>query len=187
MGVEEVNPDAKVLVAVTNSWFSPDDEQAASDALIDKGCDVLAQHVDTTAPQTASEENGTWAIGYNSDMSKETPDATLTSVIWNWSAYYTSYVNSIVNATYDGSNYYGGMDESLVGLTGLSSLCEDGTQEKVNEMQQKILSGEFGVFDGEILTNDGTVIGEEGKTLDDATITGKINWYYHNVEVVDWK
>lgn len=115
------------------------------------------------------------------------PDATLTSVIWNWSAYYTSYVNSIVNATYDGSNYYGGMDESLVGLTGLSSLCEDGTQEKVNEMQQKILSGEFGVFDGEILTNDGTVIGEEGKTLDDATITGKINWYYHNVEVVDWK
>ena len=159
MGVEEVNPDAK----------------------------VLAQHVDTTAPQTASEENGTWAIGYNSDMSKETPDATLTSVIWNWSAYYTSYVNSIVNATYDGSNYYGGMDESLVGLTGLSSLCEDGTQEKVNEMQQKIVSGEFGVFDGEILTNDGTVIGEEGKTLDDATITGKINWYYHNVEVVDWK
>lgn len=187
MGVEEVNPDAKVLVAVTNSWFSPDDEQAASDALIGKGCDVLAQHVDTTAPQTASEKKGTWAIGYNSDMSKETPDATLTSVIWNWSAYYTSYVNSIVNATYDGSNYYGGMDESLVGLTGLSSLCEDGTQEKVNEMQQKILSGEFGVFDGEILTNDGTVIGEEGKTLDDATITGKINWYYHNVEVVDWK
>ena len=79
------------------------------------------------------------------------------------------------------------MDDSLVVQTGLSSLCEDGTQEKVNEMQQKILSGEFGVFDGEILTNDGTVIGEEGKTLDDATITGKINWYYHNVEVVDWK
>lgn len=187
MGVEEVNPDARVLVAVTNSWFSPDDEQAASDALIGMGCDVLAQHVDTTAPQTASEKNGTWSIGYNSDMSKETPDATLTSVIWNWSAYYTSYVNSIINATYDGSNYYGGMDESLVGLTALSSLCEDGTQEKVSEMQQKILSGEFGVFDGEILTNDGTKVGEKGKTLDDATITGQINWYYHNVEVVDWK
>lgn len=187
MGVELVNPDAKVLVAVTNSWFSPDDEQAASDALIEQGCDVLAQHVDTTAPQTASEKNGTWAIGYNSDMSKETPDATLTSVIWNWSAYYTSYVNSIVNATYDGSNYYGGMSESLVGLTALSSLCEDETQEKVTEMQQKILTGEFGVFDGEILTNDGTTVGENKKTLDDATITGGINWYYHNVEVVDWK
>lgn len=187
MGVESVNPDAKVMVAVTNSWFSPEDEQAASDALIAKGCDVLAQHVDTTAPQTASEANGTWAIGYNSDMSKETPNATLTSVIWNWSAYYTSFVGSIVNATYDASNYYGGMDESLIGLTALSSLCDEATQEKVSEAQQKILSGQFGVFDGEIQTNDGSVIGEAGKTLDDATITGGINWYYHNVEVVDWK
>ncbi len=187
MGVELVNPNAKVLVAVTNSWFSPDDEQAASDALIAQGCDVLSQHVDTTAPQTASQANGTWAIGYNSDMSKETPDATLTSVIWNWSAYYTSYVNSVVNATYDGSNYYGGMSESLIGLTDLSSLCEDGTSEKVLEMQQKILKGEFNVFDGVITTNDGTTVGEEGKTLDDATITGGINWYYKNVEVVEWK
>lgn len=187
MGIESVNPQAKVLVAVTNSWFSPDDEQAASDALIAKGCDVLAQHVDTTAPQTASEANGTWAIGYNSDMSKETPNATLTSVIWNWSAYYTSYVGSIVNATYDASNYYGGMDESLIGLTALSSLCDEATQEKVSQAQQNILSGQFGVFDGEIQTNDGSVVGEAGKTLDDATITGGINWYYHNVEVVDWK
>ena len=187
MGVESVNPDAKVLVAVTNSWFSPDDEKAAADALIAQGCDVLAQHVDTTAPQTASENNGTWAIGYNSDMSKETPNATLTSVIWNWSAYYTSYVNSIVNATYDGSNYYGGMEDSLVGLTSLSGLCDEETAAKVSEAQKKILTGEFGVFDGEIVTNDGTTVGEAGKTLDDATITGGINWYYKNVQVINWK
>lgn len=187
MGVESVNPNARVLVAVTNSWFSPDDEKAASDALIAKKCDVLAQHVDTTAPQTASDKNGTWAIGYNSDMSKETPNATLTSVIWNWSAYYTSYVNSIVNASYDGSNYYGGMEESLIGLTDLSSICEDGTSEKLSEAQQKIMKGEIGVFDGEIKTNDGKIVGEAGKTLDDGTITGGINWYYQNVEVIDWK
>lgn len=187
MGVASVNPKAKVLVAVTNSWFSPDDEQAASDALIDEGCDVLAQHVDTTAPQTASQANGTWSIGYNSDMSKETPDATLTSVIWNWSAYYTSYVNSIVNATYDASNYYGGMPESLVGLTDLAGICEPETQDLVTEVQQQILKGEFNVFDGVIPTNDGSTVGEDGKTLDDATITGGINWYYENVEVIDWK
>lgn len=187
MGVAAVNPDAKVYVAVTNSWFSPEDEQAASDALIARDCDVLAQHVDTTAPQTAAEANGTWAIGYNSDMSKETPDATLTSVIWNWSAYYTSYVNSIVNATYDASNYYGGMTESLIGLTDLSDICEDGTSEMVLDAQQKILKGEFNVFDGVIETNDGSTVGEEGKTLDDATITGGINWYYKNVEVINWK
>ena len=187
LGVESVNKDAKVYVAVTNSWFSPEDEENAAKALVNIGCDVLTQHVDTLAPQTVSQDNNTWSIGYNSDMSKETPNATLTSVIWNWSAYYTSYVNSIINATYDGKNYYGGMDESLVSLTSLSGLCEDGTAEKVNEAQQKILSGELGVFDGVLTTNDGGTVGEEGKTLDDATITGGINWYYQNVEVLNWK
>ena len=67
IGVESVNKAAKVKVAVTNSWYAPDDEKKASDALIAAGCDVLAQHCDTTAPQEASQDNGTWSIGYNSD------------------------------------------------------------------------------------------------------------------------
>ena len=120
-------------------------------------------------------------------MSKETPDSCLCSVIWNWSAYYTSAVKSIIDGSWDGSNYYGGMSDSLVSLTALSGLCENGTADKVNEAQQKILSGELGVFDGVLRTNDGKTVGEEGKTLDDATITGGIDWYYHNVEVLDWK
>lgn len=187
IGVEKANPNAQVYVAVTNSWFDPEAEQQAAGALIDMDCDVLAQHVDTTAPQVASENNGTWSIGYNSDMSKETPNATITSVIWNWGAYYTSYVNSIINGDYDGENYYSGMDQSLVGLTSLSDLCAEGTAEIVSEESQKIISGEYNVFDGELKTNEGKTVGKKGETLDDATITGGINWYYHNVAEVDWK
>ena len=187
IGVESVNKAAKVKVAVTNSWYAPDDEKKASDALIAAGCDVLAQHCDTTAPQEASQDNGTWSIGYNSDMSKETPKATLTSVIWNWSAYYTSYISSIINASYDGKNYYGGMKENLVSLTELSSLCERDTEDKIKEAKENIISGKFGVFDGVLKTNTGKTVGKEGKTLDDATITGKINWYYHNVSLINWK
>lgn len=187
IGVESVNKVAKVKVAVTNSWYAPDDEKKASDALIAAGCDVLAQHCDTTAPQEASQDNGTWSIGYNSDMSKETPKATLTSVIWNWSAYYTSYISSIINASYDGKNYYGGMKENLVSLIELSSLCESDTADKIKEAKENIISGKFGVFDGVLKTNTGKTVGKEGKTLDDATITGKINWYYHNVSLINWK
>ena len=61
----------------------------------------------------------------------------------------------------------------------------DGTKEKVDEAKAKILSGESNVFDGVMETNTGETVGEEGKTLDDATITGGINWYYKNVEVVE--
>ena len=185
LGVESVNADAKVYVAVTNSWYDPEKEEEKSRMLLDMGCDVMTQHCDTPYPQTLAQEYGVYGIGYNSDMSKETPDACLTSVIWNWSAYYTSAVKSIINGTWDGSNYFGGMQEGLVQITRLADFCAEGTQEKVDEATQAILSGNFNVFDGVMETNTGEKIGVEGGTLDDATITGGINWYYRNVVVVE--
>lgn len=185
IGVESVNPNAKIYVVVTNSWYDPDKEKAASEQLLDMGCDVMAQHCDTPYPQTLAQDRGVYGIGYNSDMSKETPNSCLTSVIWNWSAYYTSAVKSVMNGTWDGSNYYGGMAEGLVGITNLAGFAADGTQEKVNEATAAILSGENNVFDGVLETNTGDTIGSEGSTLDDATITGGINWYYRNVVVVE--
>lgn len=185
IGVESVNPDAKIYVVVTNSWYDPDKEKAASEQLLDMGCDVMAQHCDTAYPQTLAQDRGVYGIGYNSDMSKETPDSCLTSVIWNWSAYYTSAVKSVMNGTWDGSNYYGGMAEGLVGITNLAGFAAEGTQEKVDEATAAILSGENNVFDGVLETNTGDTIGSEGSTLDDATITGGINWYYRNVVVVE--
>lgn len=185
IGVASVNPDAKINVIITNSWYDPEKEEAASRQLLDMGCDVMAQHCDTAYPQTLAQERGVYGIGYNSDMSKETPDSCLTSVIWNWSAYYTSAVKSIIDGSWDGSNYYGGMAEGLVEITNLASFAAEGTQEKVDEATAAILSGQNNVFDGVMTTNTGETIGQEGSTLDDATITGGINWYYHNVVIVE--
>ena len=185
MGIYSVNQNAKVYVKVTNSWFDPDGEKAAAETLLNMGCDVIAQHCDTEYPQTLAQEKGVYSIGYNSDMSKNAPEACLCSVIWNWSAYYTSAVQSVIDGTWDGSNYYGGMNENLVGLTSLADFCADGTGEKVEEAKAAILSGEHGVFDGVIETNTGETVGKEGKTLDDATITGGIDWYFKTVEVVE--
>ena len=170
---------------MTNSWYDPEKEEAASRELLDMGCDVMTQHCDTPYPMTLAEEYGVYGIGYNSDMSKDTPDACLTSVIWNWSAYYTSAVNSIINGTWDGSNYYGGMAEGVVQVTNIADFAAEGTREKVNEEQKRIVSGEFNVFDGVMETNTGETVGTEGGTLDDATITGALNWYYRNVVVVE--
>lgn len=185
LGIYSVNPDAQVYVKVTDSWYDPDAEKAAAELLLDMGCDVITQHCDTSYPQTLAQERGVYGIGYNSDMSKEAPEACLCSVIWNWSAYYTSAVQSVIDGTWDGSNYYGGMNENLVGITELADFCADGTAEKVKEAKKQILSGELGVFDGVIETNEGTTVGEAGKTLDDATITGAINWYFKTVNVVE--
>ncbi len=184
LGVYSVNPSAQIYVKVTNSWYDPAAEKAAASTLLDMNCDVITQHCDTTYPQLLAQQKNVYSIGYNSDMSKDAPDACLCSVIWNWSAYYTAAVQSVIDGTWDGSNYYGGMNENLVGITQLADFCKSGTQQKVDEAKKDIISGKLGIFDGVIETNTGTTVGESGKTLKDSDITGNINWYFKTVTVV---
>lgn len=183
MGAYSVNPDCEVYVKVTNSWFDPEGETQAAQALVDLGCDVLAQHCDTPNPQTVAEQNGVWGVGYNSDMSKDAPGAVLTSVMWDWSVYYTYAVQSVIDGTWTGENYFGGMADGLVDIAPLSDLCAEGTQEAVDAARKQIIEEGFNVFDGVIETNDGSTVGEEGSTLSDSDITGSMNWYFKNVVV----
>ena len=184
LGVYSVNPSAQIYVKVTNSWYDPAAEKAAASTLLNMNCDVMAQHCDTTYPQLLAQQKNVYSIGYNSDMSKDAPDACLCSVIWNWSAYYTAAVQSVIDGTWDGSNYYGGMNENIVGITQLADFCKSGTQQKVDEAKKDIISGKLGIFDGVIETNTGTTVGESGKTLKDSDITGNINWYFKTVTLV---
>lgn len=184
LGVYFVNPSAQIYVKVTNSWYDPAAEKAAASTLLNMNCDVIAQHCDTTYPQLLAQQKNVYSIGYNSDMSKDAPDACLCSVIWNWSAYYTAAVQSVIDGTWDGSNYYGGMNENIVGITQLADFCKSGTQQKVDEAKKDIISGKLGIFDGVIETNTGTTVGESGKTLKDSDITGNINWYFKTVTLV---
>ena len=183
MGAYSVNPDCEVYVKVTNSWFDPEGETQAAQALVDLGCDVIAQHCDTPNPQTVAEQNGVWGVGYNSDMAKDAPGAVLTSVMWDWSVYYTQAVQSVIDGTWSGENYFGGMADGLVNIAELSDLSAEGTKEAVEAAREQITKEGFNVFDGVIETNDGSTVGEEGGTLSDADITGNMNWYFKNVVV----
>jgi Uncharacterized ABC-type transport system, periplasmic component/surface lipoprotein len=182
MGVESVNPNAKVYVKVTNTWYDPTLEQQAAEALLDAGCDVIGQHADTTAPQLAAEAKGVWGCGYNSDMTKDAPKAHLTAPIWNWGAYYTSAVKSVIDGTWTGKNYYGGLAEGLVDVSPLSANCADGTQAAIDAAKKKMLDG-FKVFEGDLFDNQGKQVCKKGEALSDGDITGKMNWYYKNVVV----
>ena len=185
MGVASVNPDAEVYVSVTNSWFDPEGEKQAAERLIAEGCDVIGQHCDTPNPQTAAEEHGVWGVGYNSDMTKDAPGATLTSVMWDWSVYYTKAVQNVIGGTWVAGekvdNYFGDMADGLVTLGEFNSdLVTDEMIAKVEEVKAQIVSGEWDVFDGktEIMDNEGNAHTLEGADY------GSCNWYYENVNVL---
>ena len=195
MGVASVNPDAVVEVKVTNSWYDPEGEGQAAQALIDDGCDVIAQHCDTNNPQNKARDNKVWGVGYNSDMTTEVGPSVLTSVVWNWGAYYTQAVQNVIDGTWTPGtkveDYFGSMADGLVAITPLSEEVAEGTQEAIDVAAAAIKDGSFDVFTGTYTDAAGNTIGcngtmecNDGSTLEvDGTNYAAITKYYKNVVV----
>lgn len=158
LGVQSVNPDAVVYVKYTNTWYDATLERQTADALLDMGCDVIAQHCDTANPQIAAQERGVWGCGYNADMTVDAPKAHLTAPVWNWGAVYTKEVQDVIDGVWAPENIFLDMSDGLVGLSPLSENCAEGTAEAIEAAKAKLLSGEFDVFDQELWDNQGNQI-----------------------------
>lgn len=175
MGVNSVNTKARVHVRITNSKNNPEEEHFAAVALIEKNCDVLAQHCGSSVPQVTAQNNKVFGIGYNADMSKDAPKAVLTSVIWNWSIYYKLAVFNVITGEWGNENFVGSLGEGFVDITPLADFCAKDTDVKVEEARIKLSSGTWNVFDGELETNKG-----EYKTVNHYS---EIDWYFKNIIV----
>lgn len=183
LGVEKVNPKARIYVKVTYSWFDPMGEAFESRILIASGCDIIAQHTDTPIPMKEAEKAGVWGIGYSTDMSADAPNAVITSVIWRWSAYYTFLVQSVIDGTFTSAPWYGSLKDRVVDIApfnkNISMNAE--TARIIDEERLRIESGAFNVFSGIMETNNGKSIGMEGENLTDDEIRNGMNWYYRTV------
>lgn len=181
LGVYSVNEDAKVYVEAIECWFDAEKEEEAAKKLLADGCDVIAQHCGTPAAMLAAEEAGAFGVGCNSDMSMDAPDAVLVSTMWDWSVYYIQTVQSLLNGTWENTNYLGGMKEGVVRLSGLSSFNAPEAAARIEQVLAKLFLGEFQIFSGEIETNEGTIVGEKGKAFAVEEIIEKTHWYFKNV------
>ncbi|HEY8421164.1 MAG TPA: BMP family ABC transporter substrate-binding protein [Thermoclostridium sp.] len=180
LGVRSVNPDATVEVVWTSTWYDPSLEKSAAISLLDKGCDVIAQHQDTTGPQIAAQERGKWCIGYNCDTSEVVPESFLTAPVFNWGPYYADQIQKVLDGTWKSENYWGGMEDGVVKLAPLTKNAPAGAQEKVDEMTQKIINGEFKVFQGPIKDQNGNIKVPEGTVMTDDELLS-FNWFVEGV------
>ncbi|PID27201.1 MAG: BMP family ABC transporter substrate-binding protein [Candidatus Cloacimonadota bacterium] len=180
LGVKSVNPKAKVHVRWTHTWYDPAKEKEAAKALLDEKCDIIAQHQDTAGPQQAAEERGVWSIGYNSDMKFMAPKAYMTAPIWDWSSYYISQVDAIKNGTWKTHSFWGGMKDGVVTLAPLTENAPEGAKSKVDEIKDKIISGELFVFQGPIKDQSGKLRVKENVKMTDKELK-EINWFVEGV------
>lgn len=181
LGAQSVNPDAKVDVVWSNTWFDPNTERQAAISLLDKGADVLMAYQDSPATVQAAAERGAFAGGNDSDMTRYAPDAYLTNPVWNWGPYYTSIVKEVQAGTWKNDPYMGSMKDGMVDIAPLGPKVPDDVKKLVEDAKAKILDGSLEVFTGPIVDASGAVKLKDGEKMPLDTIL-QMNWFVKGVE-----
>jgi len=166
LGVRSVNPDAKVTVVWTNTWYDPVKEREAAVALLDSGADIIAQHQDTTEPQKAAQERGVLSIGYDSDMRAFVGDSVLTSPMWNWSEYYIDTVQAAIDGKWETHSYWGGLGDDVVRLADYSAKVPQDVRDLVDAAKKEIIDNDQ-IFCGPIKDQAGNEVVAAGQCLSD--------------------
>jgi basic membrane protein A len=168
----------------TNTWFDPQKERQAAEALLDGGADVIAQHQDTTGPQLAAEARGKYGVGYDADMSKFAPKAVLTSPIWHWEVYYTQVVKDVIAGTWTSSQYWGGWKDGIVDLAPIGPMVPEDVKKMAEDEVAKFKAGDqtiFTIFTGPIKDQSGTEKLPAGKSMTAEELLS-MNWLVEGVE-----
>ena len=181
LGAKSVNPDVKVKVLWTNTWYNPASEKQAALTLLDAGADVIVQHQNTPGPQQAAEERGKFGIGYNVDMSGAAPKAELTSAVWNWGPYYASAIQQIIDGKWKSGAYWGSMKDKVVYIAPYGPAVSEDTKKITDAAKAKIIDGSLKVFTGPIKDQSGNVKVAEGQTISDEDLL-KFDWFVEGVE-----
>ncbi len=208
LGVQPVNPDAKVYVKNLGAWADEINESAFATELIDSyKCGVISQHCDSAQPQIAAEKAGVFGCGYNSDMTGDAPKAHLTAAIWNWDVYYATAMQAAMDcgtadkfvSTMGSSAYYGGLKENFVDVSPLSDNCAPNTDKAIEAVRKLMVDGEWDVFsgvklsiaaDGTVTKSDAALVDNKGNeivpaggaSVEDGVITGTMDYFVAGVE-----
>lgn len=132
IGINEVNPDAKVYVIRIGAWYAPDLAREASATLVEQiGCDVLGFTEDTPATieyaQSLYEERGVLVpvFSHYSPMYEYGRDVVVTGQVVRWDKIYRDILVKVYAGQYTSRNlenvdYWYLLDSDAVGLGGIS-------------------------------------------------------------------
>ena len=162
LGAKKKNPDVELKITWVYTWYDPGKEKDAATAMIQQGCDIVAQHTDSPAPLQAAEEAGVLGFGQASDQMKFAPNAQLTATIDNWGPYYIKKVGQVLDGTWETGDYFGHMNEGAVQMAPFANMPAD-VQAEAQRVKDAISAGELFGFTGPINKQDGTVFLKEGE------------------------
>lgn len=181
LGVRSVNPEATVHVVWTNEWESAEKEKKAVKRLIkEAGADLVTYHQNQHYVAQEADAAGVYSIGYNA-VAGGLSEKYLTAAVWNWNElYYQILREHLQGKSNSVKRHWFAIQTGVVDLAEYSVLVEEEVKKQV-EKTEKELAGGNEVFSGVIYDNEGTLRCDEGESISDEILLGKMNWFVDGV------
>lgn len=185
LGVQSVNPAAKVQVAWTGSWQDGLKETLNARRLVEeKGADVLTYHQNQKFVAEAAAALGVDFIAYHETFADTSPHY-LTSVLCRWEAYYANIVSRYLKGELNRQKInWLGIEDGVVYLEPYTNNISAAMRTQVENAAKDMREG-FVVFSGEIYDNEGNLRCAADEALSDDILLTQVDWLVEGVEVLD--
>lgn len=172
----KVNPKFETKVIWVSTWYDPAKEADAAKALMDQGCDVIAQHTDSPAALQAAEQRGLFAFGQASDMSAFAPKAHLTAIVNRWDRYYVSRIESQLAGTWKSGDTWWGFAQDGLEMSPMGPGVSAEAKAAAAKIEAEIRGGKNPLF-GSFKDNKGGA-----RTVANDGDLWKMDWYVEGVQ-----
>lgn len=176
LGVEAVNPDARIEVLWVNSWYDPDLEREAARTLFEAGADVIVSDMSSPGIPSFADREGLLFSSYDQDMSEVNPESWMGGFRIRWDAYYKKAVEDMIAGVWEPELYYGGIAEGMLVEAAYGPAVTQAVLDAIEEKKQELISGSFEVFRGPISDNDGVERVADGESLGLVEVQGCCDW-----------
>ena len=180
LGMQSVNPKARMKFILINSWYDPPKEGDAAKALMDQGCDIITQHTDSPAPLQAAASRGVKAFGQSTDMAKFASGTQLTASTDNWGPYYIKRIGDALDGKWASTDTWGGFDSGLLTMSPFTNMPEE-VAKMAAAAEADIKAGKNLVFTGPVKDQSGAEKIAAGKSMDDGALSG-MQWLVQGID-----
>lgn len=181
LSAQRQNKDAKVKLVMIDSWFDPPKEAAATETLINLGCDIVTTHTDSPAALQILEQKGLHGFGQGADMSSFAPNAHLTAIEDIWGPYYIARTQLLLDGKWASADTWDGFKEGTVVISPYNKAMPADVAAEADKVQAGYKDGSFNIFTGPIYDQDGNLKVKEGEVMSDADLA-VIDWFVKGVE-----
>jgi len=176
LGVEAVNPDARMEVLWVNSWYDPDLEREAARTLFEAGADVIVSDMSSPGIPSFADREGLLFTSYDQDLSEVNPDSWMGGFRIRWDAYYKKAVEDMIAGAWEPELYYGGIAEGMLVEATYGPAVTSDILDAIEEKKEQLVSGSFEVFRGPITDNEGVERVGDGESLGLVEVQGCCDW-----------